>query len=215
MMVLTIGYYFGRIDPGYLSRPGLLSSIFLFLIGCYFFKKFQFQMRGALGVSFVSIGLIVLASQYNWRFGLIELYRYPAQVQENPPKIDQLKQVVEKYGIGENEYLDLTNKNLNYFLLKKNPPFESGAFFNIVHKDAWARNLKALDKIRFVLVRGDDQWFDGVKPQHRSQELVDFLVHNKNFVVGGTGKYKFLYWNEIESVNLATEEQRKRDLFLN
>jgi hypothetical protein len=190
----------GRIDPGWVSRLGYVS-IWMIALMLPLLLHAAWGARSwpaILTLTVAGSGLLtpqlggILAPPAIGRRGL-ESEPPPTAVvrgfgQDLPnigrvglSKPDRLAGIQEALSVlldsGET-YLDLTNRNAQYFYLGREVPIESGAIYNLPND---RQQLRAIDRIRarripVVLALADSQIYDGAPPSYRVYTIYRYLV---------------------------------------
>jgi hypothetical protein len=111
-------------------------------------------------------------------------------------KADRYADISEELGVlldPDETYLDLTNRNAEYFYLGREVPIESGAIYNLPND---RQQLRAIDRLRarkvpVVLALAESQIYDGAPPSYRVYTIyryllsryVPVLIRNKVYLV--------------------------------
>jgi len=211
-LVLLIPYSMGRIDPGGVSRPGLVSIFgwaILFPILMWSFSNIKNRafvllptvfMSALLGFGVTSFGGISSIAEQKVHSpplrdsaaaGLHNIGR--AHIEENQwNRINRLNNLL-KLRLSENEtYLDLTSRNAHYFYLNRTPAMPVTAPYNLVSPSQQRRAVDALraSPPRLALLYADNIVHDGGGLALRNHYLYRFVMDNyvprmeSGFIVG-------------------------------
>jgi len=199
LTILFIPRAAGRIDPGGLSRLGLMSIWAICLLLPIVLITAYGQRRKALSLIVVAflggilVGIPVPDSLFGKptrsievksldyadsdRLGLPNL----AHTFIDPAHRDRLRSIkaVLNAVIDPGEtYLDLTNHSANYFYLGYQPPIAAGAVYNMPHRNQQLRALQRLNAAPppIVLASADNILFDGGPVSLRAYLLYRYIV---------------------------------------
>ena len=199
LLLLFIPRAAGRIDPGFFSRLGAASEwAVCLLLPIVFITGFD-QRKKALSLLLVAFlgGIVVgipvpdslwgkptrtidvtaLSKMKADRLGLPNLahtFIEPAQFD----RLQAMKQVLNAMVDPGETYLDLTNRNANYFYLGYPPPIQASAFYNLPHRNQQLRAIQKLDATPppLVLASAENEPFDGGTPALRAHLLYRYVV---------------------------------------
>lgn len=174
--ILIINYSFGRIDSRAMLRSVYITYNYLFFLIPYylFLKKASSEtLKNFFGIVLVILIAIKIGGAHRWSI------QEPIQPSDsNKIRIENLKSVTNKYG----EYLDLTNRGMNYFYLNKKMPMPYSSFYNIITTQQAQEAVKRTPQI--VLISSESILHDGVYPSLRVNPIYRKLLLS--------GKYKFV-----------------------
>jgi hypothetical protein len=204
VLLLAVAFIYraaGRIDPGMLSRLGLTTSwmVCLLLPVLLYAAWGNERWPAIITMTVVGGGLIaaviepirvatVLGRPFETlpapagadeaaRSGLPGLDRtaVPAADLSRLLAIDAVLDVLLE---PDETYLDLTNRNAQYFYLDRRVPIESGAPYNLPDDHQQRRAVAALEaqKIPAVLAGPDRMLFDSGPPSYRSYAIYRYLM---------------------------------------
>ena len=214
-LLLLTPYAMGRVDPGAVSRPGI-SSIFaweVLLPLAVWLVISQKQKR----LTAVLVALFGIALNFNSlsRFSMVNFSSAANAQLVVPPlrstsneglpnigrayvdpmhwdRITKLKEVLDsKLNLGE-PYLDLTNRNAQYFYMDRRPPTRVSAPYNMPTMHQQQRAISELSKNlpRIALLEGDNITHDGGGLALRNHALFRFVMDHytpafeNGFVIG-------------------------------
>ena len=212
LLVLFIPRAAGRIDPGFMSRLGATSEwAVCFLLPIVLFTACD-QRKKALSLMLIAfLGGIVVGlptpdsllgkptrtinvSAFSKlsadRLGLPNLahnFIAPAQFD----RLQAMKQVLNAAVDPGETYLDLTNRNANYFYLGYPPPAQASAFYNLPHPNQQLRALQKLEATPppIVLASADNLLLDGSTLALRAHLVYRYVVERYTPIVVD----KFIY----------------------
>jgi hypothetical protein len=204
ILLLAVAFIYraaGRIDPGFVSRLGyasiwMLSLLLPVLLYAAWGRR---SWPAIITITVAGGGMIasaiepiristVLARAYETlpapagadeaaRRGLPRLDRtaVPAADLSRLLAIDAVLDVLLDPG---ETYLDLTNRNAQYFYLDRRVPIESGALYNLPEEHQQRRAVAALEaqKVPVVLAGPDRMLFDGGPPSYRTYAVYRYLM---------------------------------------
>jgi hypothetical protein len=209
---LMISYSMGRIDPGSISRSGLVSIFsWAVLFPLLMWALIKAEMRALLfllvvvmtsltgaGVSSLA-GLVSAASQSITveplrdadAAGVRNIGRSHVE-DEQWSRITRLNALLEARLEPGEPYLDLTSRNAHYFYVDRLPPIPVSAPYNLVHPK---QEKRAVEKLRnnppkLALLEADNIIHDGGGLALRNPQLYRFAVETyvpvmeRGFIVG-------------------------------
>lgn len=196
--LLMIPYTQGRIDPGSISRPGAFSDSlwialiplvfwhriaektkFLLIIGCVFFsfalnqnnffqldKIFTAQRISEQVIDGSEIGLSNIGS------GIVQ--------HEQLQRLVKINRFLQDHLSADETYLDLTNRNANYFYLDRQPPVSITAFYNMVTLYHQQKAIESLERIKpkVAVLEAENITHDGIKMSLRAPLLFRYVMEN-------------------------------------
>lgn len=197
-MMLLVPYSMGRIDPGAMSRPGLVASfgwaVLLPIVAWWHVKR---KSRAPLvvlmvcmsaGIGFVSMSLTNVVSATSPVVGTAPLRDGQSAGMPNLgrahvtdqhwDRLTRLKALLASE-LGPNEsYLDLTSRNAHYFYLDRRPMMSVTAAYNLVPRSQQKRELERLlqNPPPLVLLEGDNIVHDGGGLALRNPYLYRFVL---------------------------------------
>jgi hypothetical protein len=212
LSVLFIPRAAGRIDAGGLSRLGSLSiwvtclllPILLVLAFGEKRKGFSLIMVAFLGSMLVGIpipGGLLAKPVRNLNVQQLE---FTAGAEVNLPMLGKgvvdpnqlaslrrIKAVLDGVLDSNETYLDLTNHNARYFYVERPVPIQSGAAYNLAHRNQQLRAVQRLEanQIPIVLISADNLNFDG------SASLRSYLIYRyvvQHYIPVRVGDYIYL-----------------------
>lgn len=211
-LMLLMPYSMGRIDPGSLSRPGLVSIFgwaILFPLLTWNVANSKNQaflilsavvMSALVGFGTISFsGLSSLATQTinspelrdSAAAGLPNIGRaYVEESQWN--RLNRLNKLLELRLAADETYLDLTSRNAHYFYLNRSPAMPISAPYNLASPTQQRRTVEALlvSPPRLALLQAENIINDGGGLALRNQSLYRFVMDNyaprmeSGFIVG-------------------------------
>ena len=201
LMTLYIFRAAGRIDPGYMSRLGLASIwAFSLLLPILLIAAYGKNRRASILITCSFLAAIL--SPYFSQLDLMSVFEKtfipieaPANVthgrdiglanlgdgivdETQLKRLQSIKHVLSILVDPGETYLDLTNRNTQYFYLGYKPPIEVGAIYNLVSEGQQYRAIQALEKgpPPVVLASADNILHDGGTAAYRSHLLYRYVV---------------------------------------
>lgn len=199
LTVLLIPRAVGRIDPTVFSRPGAASTMAVCLLLPILLITAYGQRQKARSLFLVAlfggvlIGIPTMTPLLDRPTHLVNVAGLKArdasqlrlsnlsQTLMDPLQYERLAKIkpVLNAVIDPGEtYLDLTNRNAQYFYLGYRPPIQSGAFYNLAHRDQQARAVQQLetDSVPIVLASAETILPDQIPASLRSYLIYRFVV---------------------------------------
>jgi hypothetical protein len=191
LIVGLVIYAAGRIDPGGPSRLGVVSCFAVTLLLPLILDISSSARVGALLIWALSLGLVIepVLGEYYQQIPYYKgvnahaLAALNVNTQKLTPtglhsvdqailepkhykRLEELKHTLDKVLNPNETYLDLTNRNADYFYLDRQPPIQSGAFYNIPAESQQIRAIERLKNVNppLVLLWADSVWHDGKSP---------------------------------------------------
>lgn len=196
-IMLMISYAMGRIDPGYKSRPFILSSFavivllpiiiynakryFIIATLLFFYASF-FNLIPNISNNIstllrknIDVGALVNGGEY----GLDNL-GFTAINQDQLERLKSIKQILDIYISQDETYLDLTSRNAQYFYLDKVPPVSVTAPYNMVPIQQQIRAINDIEKqkIKVSLFSAENIIHDGGGLALRTPLLFRYIYLN-------------------------------------
>lgn len=210
--VLLIPYSMGRIDPGGLSRPGLVS-IFSWAI---LFPLLMWGISNAKNRALVVLSTVFMSALLGYgvtSFSSISLIAeqkvHSPSLRESPAvglpnvggayieegqwnRINKLNSLLKLRLTSDETYLDLTSRNAHYFYLNRSPAMPITAPYNLASS---AQQRRAVDTLtaslpKFALLQAENIVHDGGGLALRNYHLYRFVMENyiprmeSGFIVG-------------------------------
>jgi hypothetical protein len=205
ILVMSIFFIYraaGRIDPGWVSRLGYASVWMIGLVLPLLLHAAWGGRQWPLILTLTVAGSSTLTPQVG---GLLSLQAIGSRALESdqPParivrgfgpeaqnigragmttdQLDRLSAIRGELAIlldPTETYLDLTNRNAEYFYLGREVPIESGAIYNLPNDRQQQRAIERLSarQIPVVLALADSQVYDGAPPSYRVATIYRYLV---------------------------------------
>jgi len=190
----------GRIDPDRWSRPGIASIVFF----CLYFPLLLFFMKGIRSRIAAALLMTILATLYpnknirgetiiekaNFRSHekttLINANEYglPALGMTRMPRkeieeLAHIKTVLDRFIKSGETYLDLTSKNVDYYIYNYPAPIECGAIYNLISHGQQMRAVEQLKKDPPPIVLASPAILhDGGNPLLRSYLITHYVLEN-------------------------------------
>ena len=199
LLVLFISRAAGRIDPGFMSRLGATSEWAVCLLlpivlitACDQRKKALSLMLVAflggivvglpapdslLGKPTRTIDVTAFSKMSADRLGLPNLAHNFVEAAQFD-RLQAMKQVLNAVVDPGETYLDLTNRNANYFYLGYPPPIQASAFYNLPHRNQQLRAIERLEETPppIFLASANNQLADGSTSALRTPLLYRYIV---------------------------------------
>ncbi len=114
-----------------------------------------------------------------------------------------LQKVLNKYLDDDDSYLDMTNRNAQYFYMQRKLPIESGAFYNLAHPEQGRRSVERLEAAppKVILV-GSGLYHDGLRLSMRTYELYRWIVL-ADYTAIQEGEFTLLIRNDIHQQEIS------------
>ena len=200
MAALFIYRAAGRIDPGTMSRLGFVSVWMVALMLPLLLHAAWGVRHWPLILTLAIAGSALLTPQLGGLLSLraighraLESDALPSEVFGGFSKelqnlggvrLDRgrvLAQIHRELGVllePDETYLDLTNRNAQYFYLGREVPIESGAIYNLPHDRQQLRSIERLKarQVPVVLALSDNLLLDGAPPSYRVHALYRYLI---------------------------------------
>jgi hypothetical protein len=216
MAILFIYRAAGRIDPGWVSRLGYASIWMITLLLPLLLHAAWGIRNWPLIMTLTVAGGGLLVPQLGGLLALHAIGRRALESEPPPPTIvrgfnldaqnvgrvgialrqaDRLADIRDELNVllqrGET-YLDLTNRNAEYFYLGREVPIESGAIYNLPNDRQQLRAIARLKErpVPVVLALADSQVYDGAPPSYRVHAIYRYLL--RRYVPVGIGQQVYL-----------------------
>ncbi|WP_317036807.1 hypothetical protein [Nodosilinea sp. E11] len=235
-ILLLIPYSMGRIDPGGVSRPGLVSIFgwaILFPISLWHLIKpihrtplvlLVASMCAALNfspLSFSNLGS-VSSSQINTpmlrdgqSFGLPNLGKVYVQ-EDHWDRLYRLNKLLDEKILPGETYLDLTSRNAQYFYFNRRPLVSITAPYNMASLVQQKRVVQKLSSNlpRIALLEGSNINHDGGGLALRNPYLYRFVVENyiPRYEEGFTIGYSKKHWQDKSKSEIQSTPKNLTDL---
>jgi hypothetical protein len=203
--ILWIPRAAGRIDPASWSRLGVASTWFVcLLLPIVLLIALGHRHKATVLLVVAGIGGLVSTFPSNHNvFSLEQVLQFPTQIPfiqdgaltdgralrlpnlgkvimepSQRQRLQTIKAVLDLTLEPGETYLDMTNRNAQYFYLNFPPPVESGAVYNLVHDSQQIRAIKDLESAQppVVLTDADSILHDGGTAALRSHLLYRYVV---------------------------------------
>lgn len=211
-LLFLIPYSMGRLDPGHLSRPGLVSILGWTVL----FPLLIWNTLTDYNRVFVVLSVVFMSSLLGFRStSLSSLFSSAAQTVRSPTLTDATKAGLPNIGLAyvdknqwnhisrlnaliksklstDETYLDLTSRNAHYFYLNRLPPLPITAPYNLAPREQQKRAIEALavSPPKIALLQADNITHDGGGLALRNPYLYKFVINNyiprmeSGFIIG-------------------------------
>jgi hypothetical protein len=205
LVVMSVFFIYraaGRIDPGWVSRLGYASIWMICLLLPLLLHAAWGWRQWPLILTLTVAAGSTLTPQVGGLLPLQAIGRRALESEPAPGKMvrgfsagtqnigrvgmtviqaNRLAAIHEELGVllnPDETYLDLTNRNAEYFYLGREVPIESGAIYNLPNDRQQQRAIKRLSarQIPVVLALADSQIYDGAPPSYRVFSIYRYLV---------------------------------------
>ena len=192
----------GRIDPGWVSRLGYASVWMICLLLPLLLHAAWGSRQMPLILTLTVAGSSLLTPQVGGLLSLQAIGNRALEIEPPPTAIvrgfsadvqnigragmtvkqaERLAAIHSELAVllNPNEtYLDLTNRNAEYFYLGREIPIESGAIYNLPNDRQQQRSIERLSarQIPVVLALAESQVYDGAPPSYRVYSIYRYLV---------------------------------------